>query len=148
MVKTDPPRRFLVFGGSGFLGARLLSALDDGERELVSVSRSPGARPREPRETVRDVVGDLTQAGTAETLIGRSVDAEALVATGLKPSVGPLDTSSPAPDPGPMTPLGPPLQFLLLTFGGWVNRHQQDAIDYLIEENRILREHLPKASPD
>jgi len=70
MAKTDPPRRFLVFGGSGFLGARLLAALDDGERELVSVSRSPGARPHEPREKVRDVVGDLAQAGTAETLIG------------------------------------------------------------------------------
>jgi putative transposase len=35
-----------------------------------------------------------------------------------------------------------PLQFLLLTFSGWVNRHQCDVIDYLQEENRILREHL------
>ena len=34
------------------------------------------------------------------------------------------------------------LQFLLLTFSGWVNRRQQDVISYLKEENRILREQL------
>jgi len=34
------------------------------------------------------------------------------------------------------------LQFLLLTFAGWVNRQQQDVIAYLQEENRILREQL------
>jgi hypothetical protein len=33
-----------------------------------------------------------------------------------------------------------PLQFLLLLFAGWVNRKQLDAIAYLREENRILRE--------
>ena len=38
----------------------------------------------------------------------------------------------------------PVLQFLLLVFAGWVNRHQQDVIDYLREENRVLREHLGK----
>jgi len=32
------------------------------------------------------------------------------------------------------------LQFLLLTLAGWLNRRQQDLIDYLREENRILRE--------
>ena len=36
----------------------------------------------------------------------------------------------------------PALQFLVLTFAGWVNRHQDDLIDYLLEENRVLREHL------
>jgi transposase InsO family protein len=35
-----------------------------------------------------------------------------------------------------------PLQFLALTFAGWVNRSQQDVIEYLQEENRVLREHL------
>ena len=35
-----------------------------------------------------------------------------------------------------------PLQFLMLTFAGWVNRHQQDVIEYLQEENRALREQL------
>jgi putative transposase len=30
------------------------------------------------------------------------------------------------------------LQFLVLTVAGWVNRHQEDLIDYLREENRIL----------
>ena len=35
-----------------------------------------------------------------------------------------------------------PLKFLLLIWTGWVNRAQQDAIDYLKEENRILREQM------
>jgi len=35
-----------------------------------------------------------------------------------------------------------PLQFLMLIFAGWVNRYQQDAIEYLQEENRALREQL------
>ena len=33
-----------------------------------------------------------------------------------------------------------PWEFLLLTLSGWMNRHQQRMIDYLIEENRILKE--------
>jgi len=32
------------------------------------------------------------------------------------------------------------LQFLLLTVAGWVNRHHEDLIDYLREENHVLRE--------
>ena len=36
----------------------------------------------------------------------------------------------------------PALQVLVLTFAGWVNRHQDDLIAYLREENRVLREHL------
>ena len=32
-----------------------------------------------------------------------------------------------------------PLQLLLTTFAGWVNPHQAQAIDYLIEENRVLK---------
>ena len=36
----------------------------------------------------------------------------------------------------------PALQFLVLTFAGWVNRHQDDLIAYLREENRVLREYL------
>jgi putative transposase len=35
-----------------------------------------------------------------------------------------------------------PLQFLLVLFAGWVNRYQCDVIEYLEEENRILREQL------
>ena len=35
-----------------------------------------------------------------------------------------------------------PLQMLLLTFSGWVNRQQQDVIEYLVEENRVLKEQL------
>jgi hypothetical protein len=37
-----------------------------------------------------------------------------------------------------MTPL--PLQFLLVLFAGWVSRHQQEMIEYLQEENHVLRE--------
>ena len=36
----------------------------------------------------------------------------------------------------------PALQVLVLTFAGWVTRHQDDLIAYLREENRVLREHL------
>jgi putative transposase len=35
-----------------------------------------------------------------------------------------------------------PIQFLMLIFAGWVNRRQQDVIEYLQEENRALREQL------
>jgi hypothetical protein len=38
-----------------------------------------------------------------------------------------------------MDPLPPPLAFLRLLFSGWINRQQQAVIDYLREENRILR---------
>src|SRR5262249_11174517 len=38
-----------------------------------------------------------------------------------------------------MDPLPPPFGFFLLLFSGWVNRHQQAVIDYLLEENRVLR---------
>jgi len=33
-----------------------------------------------------------------------------------------------------------PLQILLFTISGWVNRRQQDMIAYLVEENRVLKE--------
>ena len=35
-----------------------------------------------------------------------------------------------------------PLQVLLVTLAGWVNRHQQHVIEYLVEENRVLKEQL------
>ena len=35
-----------------------------------------------------------------------------------------------------------PVQFIALTLAGWVNRSQQDVIEYLHEENRVLREQL------
>ena len=40
-----------------------------------------------------------------------------------------------------MTDLSP-LRLLLVTLAGWVNRHQQEVIEYLVEENRVLREQL------
>lgn len=41
-----------------------------------------------------------------------------------------------------LTAMSPPLQFIILLAAGWVNRHQQDVIAYLKEENRVLREQL------
>ena len=38
-----------------------------------------------------------------------------------------------------MDPLPPPLAFFFLLVSGWVNRQQQAVIDYLLEENRVLR---------
>jgi hypothetical protein len=35
-----------------------------------------------------------------------------------------------------------PLKLMLLVFAGWVNRRQLEVIDYLKEENRVLREQL------
>jgi hypothetical protein len=33
-----------------------------------------------------------------------------------------------------------PFRFLLIAVAGWMNQQQQFAIDYLREENRVLRE--------
>lgn len=41
-----------------------------------------------------------------------------------------------------MSPLLRPVQMLLLMFAGWVSRHQLDVIDYLQEENRVLKERV------
>ena len=43
---------------------------------------------------------------------------------------------------GPMTAATLPLQLLLLTVSGGVNRHQQDVQAFLVEENRVLKEQL------
>jgi hypothetical protein len=37
-----------------------------------------------------------------------------------------------------------PWQILILVLAGWINRQQQNSIDYLIAENQILREKLGK----
>ena len=41
-----------------------------------------------------------------------------------------------------MFPLLQSVQMLLLMFAGWVNRHQLDVIEYLQEENRVLKERM------
>src|ERR1700740_2210471 len=41
-----------------------------------------------------------------------------------------------------MSPLLLPFQLVLLMFAGWVTRHQLDVIEYLQEENRVLKERL------
>src|SRR6478609_7811046 len=35
-----------------------------------------------------------------------------------------------------------PFRFVLIAVGGWMNQHQLQIIDYLREENRVLREQL------
>ena len=42
-----------------------------------------------------------------------------------------------------------PFRFLLIAVAGWMNQHQLQVIDYLGEENRVLREQLggPTRSP-
>jgi hypothetical protein len=35
-----------------------------------------------------------------------------------------------------------PFRFVLIAVAGWMNQRQQFAIDYLREENRVLREQL------
>jgi len=41
-----------------------------------------------------------------------------------------------------MTNVIQPFHFLVISLAGWLNRHQQVVIDYLIEENRVLKEQL------
>jgi hypothetical protein len=41
-----------------------------------------------------------------------------------------------------MPSLSHPLQFVLVALAGWINQQQQDVIDYLQEENRVLREQI------
>jgi hypothetical protein len=43
-----------------------------------------------------------------------------------------------------MFSLSQPLYLLLMMFAGWVNRRQLDVIDYLREENRVLKERLSR----
>ena len=35
-----------------------------------------------------------------------------------------------------------PFHLLVITLAGWLNRHQQAVIEYLIEENRVLKDQL------
>jgi len=42
-----------------------------------------------------------------------------------------------------MDPLPQPLVFFCLLFSGWVNRQQQAVIEYLLDENRVLRAAQP-----
>ena len=37
-----------------------------------------------------------------------------------------------------------PWRLLLLILAGWINRDQQDAIEYLLTENQVLREKFGK----
>ncbi len=41
-----------------------------------------------------------------------------------------------------MTHVLQPFNLLVIALAGWLNRHQQSIIDYLIEENRVLKDQL------
>ena len=41
-----------------------------------------------------------------------------------------------------MSPVFPPLRFLLVALAGWIHQQQRDVIDYLQTENHVLREQL------
>ena len=41
-----------------------------------------------------------------------------------------------------MTAVIQPFHLLVIALAGWLNRQQQVVIDYLIEENRVLKEQL------
>src|SRR5436305_14391090 len=43
---------------------------------------------------------------------------------------------------GKMPRMLDPLQFVLVAVAGWMNQRQQQTIEYLREENRVLREQL------
>jgi transposase InsO family protein len=56
-----------------------------------------------------------------------------------------LELETPLGHASSMDTLPPPLAFLILLCSGWVNRQQQAVIDYLLEENRVLRAaHAPR----
>ena len=40
-----------------------------------------------------------------------------------------------------------PWQIFVAAMAGWINQHQQAVIDYLREENRVLKEQLPPGLP-
>jgi hypothetical protein len=35
-----------------------------------------------------------------------------------------------------------PFSFVVVSMAGWMNQHQQQIIEYLVEENRVLREQI------
>lgn len=41
-----------------------------------------------------------------------------------------------------MVPLSYPLRFILVAIAGWIHQRQREVIDYLQEENRVLREQI------
>ena len=45
-----------------------------------------------------------------------------------------------------MPPLSHSLRFLLVALAGWLHQQQRDVLDYLQEENRVLREQLERST--
>jgi len=43
-----------------------------------------------------------------------------------------------------MSAIFTPFSVVIACIAGWLNEHQQQTIDYLIEENRVLREQIGK----
>ena len=64
--------RVLVTGGSGFVGANLVTELLDRGHDVVSFDRVPSPLPEHPR--LRTLVGDITDADDVATAIGTAQD--------------------------------------------------------------------------
>ena len=39
-----------------------------------------------------------------------------------------------------------PFTFLIISIAGWMNQRQQQVIEYLVEESRVLREQIASAA--
>ena len=76
------------------------------------------------------------------TVAGPSGGSHGSTAAAQPPAPSWLPRAPSVRDSATLAAMSPPLQFIILLAAGWVNRYQQDVIDYLKEENRVLREQL------
>jgi hypothetical protein len=101
---------------------------------VLSLSTVTSCRSR--RKT-KDVVSNNPIDAKTECLSGRGLDS----GTGAKQ---PMTLASGSL--GAMPPLSYPLRFVLVALAGWMNQGQREVLEYLQEENRVLREPGTQAS--
>src|SRR5262249_42545429 len=99
---------------------------------MLSVLTSCGARTRPTANLAVKVAIDVVRGSVR--LRNRSS-----VRRRRTPSLAPVERRSALRHALAVDALPPPLTFFLLMFSGWANRHQQAVIEYLLEENRVLR---------
>jgi hypothetical protein len=68
--------------------------------------------------------------------------AEPVLSTNPAASYGPRGTGLGLAYNGLMNASIQPIQLLLVSVAGWMNRRQQEVVEYLVEENRVLEEQL------
>jgi hypothetical protein len=83
----------------------------------------------ELRHSIQKIAGD---ARSVQKLSRSKTRIDSVIQANAKSAISAHFLRSQCPKPGPMN--GLPLQFLMLVFAGWANRHQQDVIEYLREE--------------